>query len=68
MTSLTTSIKHFASLNRALGPNLDRRHKRKALHKPLLLLAVLLDLVQRGILAADHPPRPEQQFHRKLRG
>lgn len=48
MTSLTTSIKHFASLGRAPGPTWTDATKRKAPHKPLLLLAVL-DLVNREL-------------------
>ena len=51
MTSLTTSIKHFASLNRAPGPTWIEATKCKAPHKPLLLLAVL-DLVQRGVITS----------------
>src|SRR5512137_1852936 len=49
MTSLTTSIKHFTSLNRAPGPTWTNATKRKAPHKPILLLAVL-DLVHRGVI------------------
>ncbi|NVN93370.1 MAG: HNH endonuclease, partial [Desulfuromonadales bacterium] len=49
MTSLTTSIKHFASLNRAPGPTWTDATKRKAPHKSILLLAVL-DLVHRGVI------------------
>ncbi len=37
MTDLTTSIKHFASLNRTTGPTWSDATKRKAPHKPLLL-------------------------------
>jgi hypothetical protein len=33
MTSLTTSIHHFASLNRAPGPTWTGATKRKAQHK-----------------------------------
>ena len=51
MIDLTASIKHFASLNRAPGPTWTAATKRKAPHKPLLLLAVL-DLVHRGIIAS----------------
>lgn len=47
MTDITTSIKHFASLNRAL----DRGHQAQGPHKPLLLLAVL-DLVHRGVITS----------------
>ncbi len=49
MTALTTSLKHFATLNRAPGPTWTDSSKRKAPHKPLLLLAVL-DLVHRGVI------------------
>ncbi len=49
MTVLTTSIEHFASLNRAPGAVWTDATKRKAPHKPLLLLAVL-DLVHRGVI------------------
>ena len=38
MTNLTITIKHFASLNRAPGPTWTDVTKRKAPHKPLLLL------------------------------
>ncbi len=51
MTDLTTSIKHFASLNRAPGASWTEATKRKAPHKPLLLLA-LLDLVHRGVITS----------------
>ncbi|HPX61069.1 MAG TPA: HNH endonuclease [Deltaproteobacteria bacterium] len=51
MTDLTTSIKQFVSLNRAPGPTWTDTTKRKAPHKPLLLLAVL-DLVQRGVITS----------------
>ncbi len=51
MTDLTTSIQHFASLNRAPGPTRTDATKRKAPHKPLLLLA-LLDLVHRGVITS----------------
>ncbi len=36
MTNITTSIKQFASLNRAQGPTWTDATKRKAPHKPLL--------------------------------
>src|SRR5512147_1135772 len=49
MTELTTSIKHFVSLIRAPGATWTDATKRKAPHKPLLLLAVL-DLVHRGVI------------------
>ena len=51
VTSLTTSIKHFASLNRAPGATWTEATNRKAPHKPLLLLAVL-DLVHRGVITS----------------
>ena len=51
MTSLTTSIKHFTSLNCAPGPTWTDTTKRKAPHKPILLLAVL-DLVHRGVITS----------------
>jgi putative restriction endonuclease len=49
MTNLTTSIQLFSSLSRAPGAVWTEATKRKAPHKPLLLLAVL-DLVQRGVI------------------
>ena len=51
MTSLTTTIKHFASLNRASGATWTEATKRKAPHKPLLLLA-LLDLVHCSVITS----------------
>jgi len=51
MTSLTTAIKHFTSLNRAPGATWTNATKRKAPHKPLLLLAVL-DLVHRDVITS----------------
>ena len=51
MTELTTSIKQFTSLNRAPGPTWTEATKRKAPHKPLLLMAVL-DLVYRGVITS----------------
>ena len=51
MIELTTSSKHFASINRALGPTWTDATKRKTPHKPLLLLAVL-DLVHRGVITS----------------
>ncbi len=51
MNDLTTSIKLFASLNRAPGATWTDATKRKAPHKPLLLLAVL-DLVHRGVITS----------------
>lgn len=49
MKDLTCYIKHFASLNRAPGATWTEGTKRKAPHKPVLLLAVL-DLVHRGVI------------------
>ena len=46
---LSTHLKPFASLNRAPGAVWTDATKRKAPHKPLLLLAVL-DLVHRGAI------------------
>lgn len=54
MTNLTTSIKHFASLNRAPGATWTEATKRKAPHKPILLLAGL-DLVARGVIPVTRP-------------
>jgi putative restriction endonuclease len=51
MTELAASIKHFASLNRASGPIWTDATKRKAPHKPILLLAVL-GLVHRGVMTS----------------
>jgi len=47
--NLTASLKLFSSLSRAPGATWTEATKRKAPHKPLLLLAVL-DLVQRGVI------------------
>lgn len=49
MTSLTPSLKLFSSLSRAPGAVWTEATRRKAPHKPLLLLAVL-DLVHRGVI------------------
>jgi len=49
MTSLDTYIKHFSQLNRAPGAIWDEATRKRAPHKPLLLLAVL-DLVHRGVI------------------
>ncbi|KIH76869.1 putative restriction endonuclease [Geoalkalibacter ferrihydriticus] len=49
MTTLETHIKHFTTLNRAPGAIWTDATKRKAPHKPILLLAVL-DLVHRGVI------------------
>ena len=51
MTDLTTSIKNFASLSRAPGPVWGAATRKRAPHKPLLLLAVL-DLVHRGVITS----------------
>jgi putative restriction endonuclease len=49
MTNFDTFIKSFTSLNRAPGTTWSEATKRKAPHKPILLLAVL-DLVHRGVI------------------
>ncbi|NVN93221.1 MAG: HNH endonuclease, partial [Desulfuromonadales bacterium] len=49
MNDLIASLKLFTSLNRAPGPTWTDATKRKAPHKPILLLAVL-DLVHRGVI------------------
>lgn len=49
MTSLEAHIKNFSTLNRAPGAIWTDATRRKAPHKPILLLAVL-DLVQRGVI------------------
>jgi len=51
MTDLATYIRQVISLNRAPGATWTDTSKRKAPHKPLLLLAVL-DLVHRGVIKA----------------
>jgi putative restriction endonuclease len=51
LTDLTISIKQFASLNRAPGATWTEATKRKAPHKPILLLAVL-DLVHRSVITS----------------
>ena len=53
MTSLTTLLKPFTSLNRAPGATWIEATKRKSPHKPLLLLAVL-DLVHRGVITTPY--------------
>ncbi|ANA40589.1 HNH endonuclease [Geobacter anodireducens] len=50
MTDLTPSLKLFSSLSRAPGAVWTEATKRKAPHKPILLLAVL-DLVHRGVIS-----------------
>ncbi len=49
VTTLTPSLKLFSSLSRAPGAVWTEATRRKAPHKPLLLLAVL-DLVHRGVI------------------
>jgi putative restriction endonuclease len=51
MTDLTSFIKQFTHLNRAPGGTWTDATKRKAPHKPILLLAVL-DLVHRGVITS----------------
>jgi putative restriction endonuclease len=51
MTDLATYIKQFASLNRAPGRVWSESTKKRAPHKPILLLAVL-DLVARGVITS----------------
>ena len=51
MKDLNIYIKQFISLNRASGATWTDATKRKAPHKPLLLLAVL-DLVHRGVITS----------------
>ena len=48
---LAKYILQFTSLNRAPGPLWTDSTKRRAPHKPILLLAVL-DLIQRGVISA----------------
>ena len=50
MTEFDTYLHQFTTLNRAPGPIWGEATKRRAPHKPLLLLAVL-DLVHRGVIA-----------------
>ena len=50
MTEFDTYLHQFTTLNRAPGPVWGEATKRRAPHKPLLLLAVL-DLVHRGVIA-----------------
>lgn len=52
MTELETSLNHFTSLNRASGATWTDATKRKAPHKPFLLLAVL-NLVHRGVITSS---------------
>lgn len=49
MSNLTTSLKLFSTLSRAPGAVWIEATRRKAPHKPLMLLAVL-DLVHRGVI------------------
>jgi putative restriction endonuclease len=51
MTDLTTAITQFSSINRAPGAVWAEATKRKAPHKPILLLAVL-ELVHRGVITS----------------
>lgn len=51
MTDLQTYLQQFAQLKRAPGPMWGEATRRKAPHKPLLLLAVI-DLVHRGVLTS----------------
>jgi len=51
MNDFTPNIKHFVSLKRAPGATWTEASKRKAPHKPILLLAVL-DLVHRGVITS----------------
>jgi putative restriction endonuclease len=51
MTELATFIKQFAHLRRAPNPVFTEATKRRAPHKPILLLAVL-DLVARGVITS----------------
>jgi putative restriction endonuclease len=51
MTEATDYIPHFTRLNRAPGAVWSEATKRKAPHKPILLLAVL-DLVLRGVITS----------------
>ena len=50
MTNISSHLKNFASLSRATGAVWTEATRRKAPHKPLLLLAVL-DLVHRDVIA-----------------
>jgi putative restriction endonuclease len=49
MTDLKTCIEQFARLRRASGAVWGEATRRKAPHKPILLMAVL-DLVARGVI------------------
>jgi putative restriction endonuclease len=51
MTHLKSYISQFATLNRAPGATWTEATKRKAPHKPILLLAVL-DLMHRGVITS----------------
>jgi len=51
MNKLSDCILQFTHLNRAPGPVWSDATKRKAPHKPILLLAVL-DLVHRGVITS----------------
>lgn len=52
MNSLTPSLKLLTSLSRAPGAGWTEATRRKAPHKPLLLMAVL-DLVHRGVITTS---------------
>lgn len=51
MNDIATFIKYLASLNRAPGATWTEASKRRAPHKPILLLAVL-DLIHRGLITS----------------
>lgn len=51
MTELETCIRQFATLKRSPGAVWSESTKRKAPHKPILLLAVM-DLVHRGVITS----------------
>ena len=51
MNDIVTFIKYLASLNRAPGATWTEASKRRAPHKPILLLAVL-DLIHRGLISS----------------
>ncbi len=53
MPDLTTSIKQFTYLNCAPVAVWTEVTKRKAPHKPILLLAVL-DVIQRGVITSPY--------------
>ena len=51
MTAIETYIKQFVKLNRSPGAVWSELTKRKAPHKPILLLAVI-DLIHRGVITS----------------